>query len=94
MESPWVHIRPNPFVQQKNEKIGQLPGQSFNLSFSHFSGYVTVEEKLGRKLFYRLIESPDIPSSKPFGSMEVLGAPRSDMERPKKLVHFVSSQTE
>ncbi|KAL9665728.1 hypothetical protein QQ045_000048 [Rhodiola kirilowii] len=56
----------DPLVQQQLDKIDDhLPGQSFNISFSHYSGYVTVDEESGRSLFYWLTESAEDPSSKP-----------------------------
>ena len=36
-----------------------LPGQgSFNVSFGHYSGYVTVNKESGRALFYWFFEAP------------------------------------
>ncbi|XP_065850140.1 serine carboxypeptidase II-2-like [Euphorbia lathyris] len=55
----------NPFAQQELERVLQLPGQSFNISFAHFSGYVTVNQESGRALFYWLIEAVEDPDSKP-----------------------------
>jgi serine carboxypeptidase-like clade 2 len=43
---------------QKRDKIGWLPGQPNNVGFEQYSGYVTVNEKRGRALFYWLIEAP------------------------------------
>ncbi|XP_045827289.1 serine carboxypeptidase-like 27 [Trifolium pratense] len=43
---------------QKRDKIGWLPGQPKNVGFEQYSGYVTVNEKRGRALFYWLIEAP------------------------------------
>lgn len=44
---------------QEKDKVTALPGQPLNLSFSHYSGYVTVDEVAGRALFYWLIEAID-----------------------------------
>ncbi|XP_065850635.1 serine carboxypeptidase II-2 isoform X1 [Euphorbia lathyris] len=55
----------DPFAQQELDRVLQLPGQSFNISFGHFSGYVTVNQESGRALFYWLIEAVEDPDSKP-----------------------------
>lgn len=52
-------------AQQKLDKVNHLPGQTFNVSFAQYSGYVTVNEDSGRSLFYWFIEADDDPSSKP-----------------------------
>ncbi|XP_059669164.1 serine carboxypeptidase-like 27 [Cornus florida] len=54
-------------IKQQRDRIIKLPGQPENVSFSQYSGYVTVDQRAGRALFYWLIESPDSkkPSSKP-----------------------------
>lgn len=52
--------------EQARDKIVQLPGQP-NISFSQYSGYVTVDQVAGRALFYWLIEVPSQrrPRSRP-----------------------------
>ncbi|KAE8687661.1 Serine carboxypeptidase 24 [Hibiscus syriacus] len=50
--------------QQKMDRISSLPGQP-PVSFSQFSGYVTVDEKHGRALFYWLIEATAVAEKKP-----------------------------
>ncbi|RVW21140.1 Serine carboxypeptidase-like 29 [Vitis vinifera] len=55
----------DPLVQQELDKVLQLPGQTFNISFAHYAGYVTVNKYTGRALFYWLIEAAEDPSSKP-----------------------------
>ncbi|KAJ9689073.1 hypothetical protein PVL29_014629 [Vitis rotundifolia] len=55
----------DPLVQQRLDKVQHLPGQTFNISFAHYSGYVTVNEDSGRALFYWFIEAAEDPSSKP-----------------------------
>lgn len=45
-------------VQQKRDKIVKLPGEPANVTFSQYSGYVTVDPSAGRALFYWLIEVP------------------------------------
>ncbi|XP_043700880.1 serine carboxypeptidase-like 27 isoform X2 [Telopea speciosissima] len=42
----------------EEDRIIELPGQPPNVEFSQYSGYVTVDEKAGRALFYWLVEAP------------------------------------
>ncbi|CAH9141852.1 unnamed protein product [Cuscuta epithymum] len=51
--------------QQKLDAVSDLPGLGFNVSFAHYSGYVTVNQESGRSLFYWFFESVEDPSSKP-----------------------------
>ncbi|CAD6224629.1 unnamed protein product [Miscanthus lutarioriparius] len=46
------------------DKITALPGQP-HVDFDQYSGYVTVNEKHGRALFYYFVEAPQDASSKP-----------------------------
>ncbi|KAK3012484.1 hypothetical protein RJ639_007935 [Escallonia herrerae] len=55
----------DPIGQQKLDQVSQLPGQNFSVSFPHYAGYVTVNEKAGRGLFYWFVEAVNDPSSKP-----------------------------
>lgn len=55
----------DPFAQQQSDKVLQLPGQVFDVSFAHYSGFVTVNEEAGRALFYWFFEAVEDPSSKP-----------------------------
>ena len=55
----------HPLVQQQLDKVLQLPGQNFNVSFAHYAGYITVDEDSGRALFYWFIEATKDPDSKP-----------------------------
>jgi len=55
----------DPLVQQQLDKVLSLPGQSFNLSFAHYAGYINVNEDSGRALFYWFIEAAEDPDSKP-----------------------------
>lgn len=51
--------------QQELDRISALPGQP-PVSFSQFSGYVTVNEHHGRALFYWLTEAATVsPHNKP-----------------------------
>ncbi|KAI6659294.1 hypothetical protein LOD99_14965 [Oopsacas minuta] len=54
------------FVAQNNpDKITSLPGQPQNVPFDQYAGYITVNEKNQRKLFYFLVEAPENAASKP-----------------------------
>ncbi|CAJ1975524.1 unnamed protein product [Sphenostylis stenocarpa] len=55
----------SPLLQQQKDKVGTLPGQSFDVGFAHYAGYITVEENSGRTLFYWFIEALEDPLSKP-----------------------------
>lgn len=55
----------DPITQQKLDQVSNLPGQSFNVDFAHYAGYVTVNEESGRALFYWLTEAVEDPASKP-----------------------------
>ncbi|KAF2309879.1 hypothetical protein GH714_005469 [Hevea brasiliensis] len=70
------------------DKIDTLPGQPKGVDFNQYAGYVTVDPKNGRALFYYFVESPQNSSTKPlvlwlnggpgcsslgFGAMEELG---------------------
>ena len=46
------------------EKISALPGQPNGMKFDQYSGYVTVDPKAGRALFYYFTESQN-PSTTP-----------------------------
>ncbi|MBA0817645.1 hypothetical protein Gohar_021949 [Gossypium harknessii] len=49
----------------ETDKISALPGQPNGVDFNHYSGYVTVDSKAGRALFYYFVESPDNSSTNP-----------------------------
>lgn len=55
----------DPIIEQELDKVLNLPGQNFDVGFNQFSGYVTVNEKSGRALFYWFTEAVDHPSTKP-----------------------------
>jgi len=61
------NIATNPFVQRGQDRISRaLPGQNFNISFEHYSGYITVNEDVGRNFFYWFIQADHVdPTSKP-----------------------------
>ncbi|XP_019152737.1 PREDICTED: putative serine carboxypeptidase-like 23 [Ipomoea nil] len=47
------------------DKIDALPGQPTGVKFNQYSGYVTVDRKAGRSLFYYFAESPQNSSTNP-----------------------------
>lgn len=49
----------------EEDKIEMLPGQPSGVNFSQYAGYVTVEPKAGRALFYYFVESSQDPATKP-----------------------------
>lgn len=55
----------DPVAQQHLDRVQNLPGQNFDVNFAHYSGYVTVNEKYGRALFYWFVEAVEDPQSKP-----------------------------
>ncbi|MFS7900229.1 putative carboxypeptidase D [Helianthus anomalus] len=55
----------DPITQQQLDQVSSLPGQSFNVDFAHYVGYVTVNEESGRALFYWLTQATEDPASKP-----------------------------
>lgn len=55
----------DPTAQQNSDRVLNLPGQTFDVSFAHYSGYVTVNEDSGKALFYWFFEAVEDPSSKP-----------------------------
>ncbi|KAG1365677.1 Serine carboxypeptidase-like 27 [Cocos nucifera] len=44
-------------AEQESDRITELPGQPTNVAFSQYSGYVTVDPRAGRALFYWLVEA-------------------------------------
>ncbi|KAI4377702.1 hypothetical protein MLD38_015287 [Melastoma candidum] len=55
----------DPIARQELDKVSVLPGQKFKINFSHYSGYVNVNEESGRALFYWFIEAEENPEDKP-----------------------------
>ncbi|XP_057426724.1 serine carboxypeptidase 1-like [Lotus japonicus] len=54
-------------VEQQNsvDKVKSLPGQPQGVDFDQYAGYVTVDAKAGRSLFYYFVESPHNSSTNP-----------------------------
>jgi len=42
-----------------------LPGQTQNVTFKQYSGYITVDEQHGKALFYYFVETEIDPQSRP-----------------------------
>ncbi|KAF7111434.1 hypothetical protein CFC21_111452 [Triticum aestivum] len=53
------------FEVQEADRVEMLPGQTEQVGFRHFSGYVTVNETHGRALFYWLYEATHDVAKKP-----------------------------
>ncbi|KAL5844943.1 hypothetical protein ACOSQ4_010901 [Xanthoceras sorbifolium] len=82
-----VYVGPQDSLMEA-DKIDALPGQPQGVDFNQYAGYVTVDPKAGRYLFYYFVESPQNSSTKPlvlwlnggpgcsslgYGAMEELG---------------------
>ncbi|KAE9454836.1 hypothetical protein C3L33_13303, partial [Rhododendron williamsianum] len=63
-------IKVESFLSQP-DRINQLPGQP-QVNFQQFSGYVTVDEKKTRALFYYFVEAEGDPDSKPLLKTDAL----------------------
>ncbi|GLJ12297.1 hypothetical protein SUGI_0188230 [Cryptomeria japonica] len=62
------HLSPHhdeELLQKEKDRIEALPGQPSNVTFQHYSGYVTVDSNRGRALFYYFVEAIDDHSTKP-----------------------------
>ncbi|KAK2989538.1 hypothetical protein RJ640_016662 [Escallonia rubra] len=59
-----VYIGPQDGLM-KADKIDSLPGQPDGVDFDQYAGYVTVDPKAGRALFYYFVESPQNSSTNP-----------------------------
>lgn len=55
----------DPISQQKLDQVNNLPGQTFNVDFAQYAGYITVNQQAGRALFYWMTEATQDPASKP-----------------------------
>ncbi|GAY50818.1 hypothetical protein CUMW_129650 [Citrus unshiu] len=60
-----TYIKPQQNGLMQADKIKLLPGQSNGVDFDQYSGYVTVDPKSGRSLFYYFAESPQNSSTNP-----------------------------
>ncbi|KAK1302429.1 Serine carboxypeptidase II-3 [Acorus calamus] len=59
-----VYVSPQEGLRDA-DKISSLPGQPEGVEFDQYSGYVTVDPKAGRALFYYFVESPVGAPDKP-----------------------------
>ncbi|XP_050267246.1 LOW QUALITY PROTEIN: serine carboxypeptidase 1-like [Quercus robur] len=50
---------------KKADRINALPGQPKGVDFDQYAGYITVDPKAGRALFYYFVESPHNSATKP-----------------------------
>ena len=60
-----IHVVEQQFRSRKADKVKTLPGQPKRVNFDQYAGYVTVDAKTRRKLFYYFVESPLNSSTKP-----------------------------
>ena len=59
-----VYIGPQDGLK-KADKINALPGQPKGVDFDQYAGYITIDPKSGRALFYYFVESPQNSATKP-----------------------------
>lgn len=62
------NLRSRNYSQQglkENDRIEYLPGQPEGVDFDEYAGYVTVEPKAGRALFYYFVQAAGDSSSRP-----------------------------
>ncbi|CAL4939705.1 unnamed protein product [Urochloa decumbens] len=62
--NPSVHRSPKNNLQEQ-DKIVSMPGQTWVVEFDQYAGYVTVDAKAGRALFYYFVEASQDPLDKP-----------------------------
>ncbi|KAK2452511.1 calponin [Trifolium repens] len=60
-----VHVVEQQLRLMKADKVKALPGQPKGVNFDQYAGYVSVDAKAGRELFYYFVESPLNSSIKP-----------------------------
>ena len=60
-----TYINPQQYDLMLADKIKWLPGQPDGVDFDQYAGYVTVDPKTGRSLFYYFAESPQNSSTNP-----------------------------
>ncbi|KAG1331790.1 serine carboxypeptidase II-3 [Cocos nucifera] len=61
-------LRSRKYSQQglkEKDRIEYLPGQPEGVDFDEYAGYVTVDQRAGRALFYYFVQAVGDPSSKP-----------------------------
>ncbi|KAF7848167.1 hypothetical protein BT93_L2234 [Corymbia citriodora subsp. variegata] len=62
--SSQEQVSPEIEAQQEAARVTALPGQPL-VSFRHYSGYVSVDDSLGKALFYWFFEATSQPAKKP-----------------------------
>ncbi|KAL9669533.1 hypothetical protein QQ045_007080 [Rhodiola kirilowii] len=72
---PWISVSlflytclaavQSSLLPPSSHKISKLPGQPAAVSFQQFAGYITVDQKKERALFYYFVEAETDPASKP-----------------------------
>lgn len=60
----WFNNRKSNVPIGVEDLVTNLPGQP-RVNFRHYAGYVTVDEKNGRSLFYWFYEASTLPDEKP-----------------------------
>jgi hypothetical protein len=48
-----------------DDQVLSLPGLDFDIQFKQYAGYLEVNNKTGKRLFYWLVESEKTPSTDP-----------------------------
>jgi Serine carboxypeptidase len=61
-------------------RITALPGLTEKFSSAHYGGYITVDAKHNRQLYYYFVESENDPANDPVGLLPCMHA-HSDFER-------------
>ena len=64
-QSSCCHAAAVGYSQQEGDRVRFLPGQPPHPPVSQFAGYVTVNERNGRALFYWFFEAQASPAKKP-----------------------------
>ncbi|XP_030526554.2 serine carboxypeptidase-like 34 [Rhodamnia argentea] len=62
--SSWEQIDPKVAARQEADRVTALPDQP-PASFRHYSGYISVDDRLGKELFYWFFEATSCPAEKP-----------------------------
>lgn len=64
LDAAEVYLSPQDGLREA-DRITALPGQPKGVNFKQYGGYVTVDGKNGKALFYYLVESPTNSSINP-----------------------------
>lgn len=52
-------------AEASKNKINSLPGLTFTPQFDQYTGYITIDESLGKEYFYWFVESENDPENDP-----------------------------